>query len=282
MSTLSLGDIDRVEALDGTRLVPGSHLLGVSTDGALLYDSVYSLGHSSYVVATDVKQAHSECWVTTADNAFCRVGADDVQLELGGAHAKQVAATYDNACVLVTDGSVRCWSFTITGMLSRSSVVIDGITDATQLALASTHDIGRPDVPTTTGCAILADRTVRCWGDNYYGQVGNGSRGGTVTTAATVLDGDNDNKPLTNVVAIAIGDETTLALLADGTVYTWGENAFASPDRQSVATRVPDIEDASTIAAGDWLDCALVYREIVCWGGSHREGIDFGFVTPYG
>jgi alpha-tubulin suppressor-like RCC1 family protein len=63
----------------------------------------------------------------------------------------------------------------------------------------------------------LGDGTVRAWGANNRGQLGDG----TNIDRSTPVKLAN----LSNVTAIAVGDYHSLALLADGTVRAWGSNA---------------------------------------------------------
>lgn len=65
-------------------------------------------------------------------------------------------------------------------------------------------------------CALLTDGTVRCWGANYRGQLGDGTT--TFRSAPVRVEG------LSGVVAIAAGDRHTCALRRDGTVWCWGAN----------------------------------------------------------
>ena len=65
-------------------------------------------------------------------------------------------------------------------------------------------------------CAIFSDATVRCWGANESGQLGDG----------TV---DSKNKPvpvagLTSVDAIVAGGAHSCARRTDGSVWCWGSN----------------------------------------------------------
>lgn len=63
-------------------------------------------------------------------------------------------------------------------------------------------------------CALFANGTVRCWGANTYGQLGDG----TTTHRSTPVEVAG----LSNVIAITAGDEHTCALLADGKMRCWG------------------------------------------------------------
>src|SRR5205814_310016 len=67
-------------------------------------------------------------------------------------------------------------------------------------------------------CALLGDRTVRCWGQNSYGEVGNGSVSNFSTPV--VVAG------VTNPRALAVGGYHTCALRPDTSVGCWGENDF--------------------------------------------------------
>ena len=74
------------------------------------------------------------------------------------------------------------------------------------------------------------DGTVWTWGNNGYGQLGNnfGNSGSTMNSSVPVrVVIDTLNTPLTNVIAIAAGGSFSVAVRADGTVWTWGNNDFS-------------------------------------------------------
>lgn len=72
--------------------------------------------------------------------------------------------------------------------------------------------------------ALLRDTTIRAWGDNRYGQLGDGSTDDRWTPVQVV--GPGGGGVLAGVVAIAAGLYHSLALLSDGTVWAWGWNEY--------------------------------------------------------
>jgi alpha-tubulin suppressor-like RCC1 family protein len=65
------------------------------------------------------------------------------------------------------------------------------------------------------GCALRTDATVACWGQNYFGGVGDG----TYTDRGTPV-------PVSAITAtqIVTGADHACALMSDGTVSCWGED----------------------------------------------------------
>lgn len=67
-------------------------------------------------------------------------------------------------------------------------------------------------------CARIVDGTVKCWGINSLGQLGDG----TTTSRATPEVVPN----LLDVVDVAAGADDTCAVVKNGSVYCWGDNRF--------------------------------------------------------
>jgi len=136
-------------------------------------------------------------------------------------------------------------------------------------------------------CAVIADGSVRCWGEGGAGQLGNG---GSVASNVPVTVARPGGGALTGVVGVAAGPEHTCAARVDGTVFCWGDNAFGRlglgtqiiGPTSSVALQVKvgaaAFTGAVTVAAGTEHTCALRFDGTVhCWGRNRygQLGNDF-------
>ena len=102
-------------------------------------------------------------------------------------------------------------------------------------------------------CALTADGTAWCSGDQWYGVLGNPNANGQ--SPAPVSN-------LTNITALAGGYVHTCALLADGTVWCWGSNWYDQLGndttlQSTVPMQVSGLSDVTAIAAGFYHTCAL-------------------------
>jgi alpha-tubulin suppressor-like RCC1 family protein len=114
-------------------------------------------------------------------------------------------------------------------------------------------------------CALLSDGSVKCWGDNSTGQLGN-TAAGTASVTPVPVDG------LTGVVKIDSGTGSTCALMPDSTVRCWGNGGYGLGDG-TTGTNAPTpivvrgLNDAVAIAVGRAYICAIRQTgAVMCWG----------------
>ena len=121
------------------------------------------------------------------------------------------------------------------------------------------------------GYALLSSGTVDAWGDNEFGQLGQGTTTGRSSVPIPV-------KGLAEVTAISAQGNFCLALLANGTVMAWGANEHGQLGDGTTETRtepvpVSGLEHVVAIAAGKAHSLALLSSgEVRAWGaGSHGQ-----------
>ena len=128
--------------------------------------------------------------------------------------------------------------------------------------------------------ALMRDGTVRAWGLNRSGQLGDG----TVISRKTpvVVSG------LKNAVAIAADSRNSMALLADGTVMTWGHGSAALGRTAvkvdapySTPAPVPGVTGIRAIAISDTHAMALTEAgTVMSWGDDAHGRLGQRSLTP--
>jgi alpha-tubulin suppressor-like RCC1 family protein len=131
----------------------------------------------------------------------------------------------DHMVALKSDGTVWAWGYNYHGELGNGTKTGNtaNSTPGQVLTAAATPLTG---ITAVRGgfwhtLALKSDGTVWAWGNNDWGQLGNGSATpsyGGVAYAAQVTG-------LSNVVAIAAGHWHSVAVKSDGSVWTWGLNS---------------------------------------------------------
>jgi len=127
-------------------------------------------------------------------------------------------------------------------------------------------------------CARFSDLTVRCWGENGNGQLGDGTT--TDRAGATPIVG------LTGVVEISAGLSHTCARRGDGTVRCWGLNTYGQlGDGTFVQSTSPVVVSALVgvveLSAGDDHTCARLSDGTVrCWGRNDLSQLGNGPSAP--
>jgi len=221
--------------------------------------------------------------------------------------ALALAAGALHTCALLAGGAVKCWGSGVAGQLGIGAPdnrgdVMDEMGDALP---AVDLGPGESAVGITAGryhtCATLAGGAIKCWGVNFYGQLGLGdtlSRGakpGQMGGALPSVDLGLDAQ----AAAVFAGGGFTCALRVDGALKCWGVNSQGQLGIGSADNRVDMIDEMgallppidlglggpkiATIAAGGNHTCALIVSgHLKCWGANGSGQLGLGDTSDRG
>jgi alpha-tubulin suppressor-like RCC1 family protein len=187
--------------------------------------------------------------------------------------ATALATGYQHACAVVR-GALFCWGSNEWGQLgdgTRNEGHHPGQVAGLDARVVS---VAAGGVHT---CALLEDGSLRCWGHNLYGALGDGSAVDRLTPRAVVALAE----PIASVVA---GQYSTCALSRKGTVSCWGFNVFGVLGDGTVVNRsapspVTLPGPARSIAlAANHMCAALETGEVRCWGINTDGGVGDGTI----
>ena len=190
-----------------------------------------------------------------------------------------IAAGSDHTCALTSTGGVKCWGYNDSGILG------DGSSNNLSTP-ASVNGLASGVIAITAGgahtCALTSTGGVKCWGWNYYGQLGNNS----LTSSTVPVDVAGLSA---GVIAIAAGSTHTCALTSIGGVKCWGRNTWgAVGDGTTIDRRTPvDVSGltsgVSDVAAGRGergTACARTLGGVLkCWGYNDHGQLGDGTLT---
>ena len=175
-----------------------------------------------------------------------------------------IAAGDSHSCALTASQGVKCWGWNAYGQLgdgtNQSSAVpvdVQGLTSGvSEIAVGGSHT-----------CAILLTGSLKCWGYNGNGQLGDG------TTTDRNLPGDVTGLPGV-VYGVSTGLLHTCVMTQSGGVKCWGENFLGAlgdgtrTDRYTPVDVVGLSSGAVSLATGIGHTCALGAQGLWlrCWG----------------
>lgn len=270
---------------DGTTLRRLSATAVVGLDGQVVTTVAAGMRHT----CARLQDSGLRCW---GDNGQGQVGDGSVAERdhpvrvagLGGLLTSTVAAGYWHTCALFSNAGPRCWGSnhygqlgdgTTTDRFSPTPVAGLGALTVTAIAGSESH-----------ACAVISDGSVRCWGKNNRGQLGNGTT--TNSTAPVVVGGLGG----LSVTAVAVGSAHSCARVSDGSVRCWGQNldgqlGDGTTTQQAAPVLVQGLAgvNVTAVVAGGGHTCARSGDGAMrCWGdngaGQLGDGTNLRRLTP--
>lgn len=233
-----------------------------------------------------------------------------------------ISAGQWHTCALTNSGGAKCWGLNSLGQLGNgmSPSPSPSSTPSPTESPTETPTPGGPTptftntpVPTPTGgaglppetypvdvtglssgvlalaaggrhtCALVSGGDVKCWGDNSFGQLGDGTTTSRPAPGSVVGLADV-------VTAITAGNNHTCAVLADGGVQCWGANyggqlGDGTTTSRSIPADVVGLAAGVAIEAGSGHTCAVLDNGLInCWGlnfsGQLGDGTLVGQTSP--
>jgi alpha-tubulin suppressor-like RCC1 family protein len=192
------------------------------------------------------------------------------------------AAGWGSSFAVLADGRIMAWgtrSRGILGITPRAEVEVSAQARPnahTPTPIAAQFDAIDLSVGSDHVLALARDGTVWSWGYGPKGQLGIGPppiiNFKTHTPAAmTFVPFPVQIPGLTDVIAVAAGDDHSMALKRDGTIVSWGGNKFGqlgdgtTVDRTTPAP-VPGIGKVIAIAADSFSVAVLADGRALSWG----------------
>jgi alpha-tubulin suppressor-like RCC1 family protein len=236
--------------------IGGSHACAVVANG-----EVMCWGDNNYgQVARNSKTGPDQCGVGTG------ISCSKLPIKVAGiTGAVDVAAGDSHSCAILADGRTKCWGWNGYGQLGNGGML--PVSPLPQWVTRKAIAVGG-NFLTSHACALYGAGSIKCWGANGNGALGNGQTSNSQGTPVQVSG-------ITNAVTVSAGGHTC-ATLDDGSMSCWGANVFRQigPNATQPNQLTPLGVGLPTVAvsmAGRASTCAIRadqggMRKLICFG----------------
>lgn len=274
VTSISAGEESSCAVVNGQALCWGLNSFGLLGDGTNNNSTtpVAVLGMTSGVgviktgryFSCAIQNSTLQCWGFSSAGGLGNGRSDNYpspQHLTGSGNYIDIKAGHQHACG-VDNGAVKCWGDNGSGQLG------DGSTSSSTTAVQTsglTSGATAVGVGGNWSCAILSGGSLKCWGQNFFGELGDG----TTTQRLTPVNVSGLSSGVTQVAGSS-GFHT--CAVVSGAAKCWGHNDVGQVgDSTNTDRRIPTqvsglTTSVSAISAGNTHNCAIVSGAAKCWG----------------
>ena len=179
-----------------------------------------------------------------SNNTSVTISAEnDLEDTLSNNKVTTVVSEGNNMAAITENGDLYCWGDNSYGQVGNGTTKVQTIPIKVLENVISVSLNVRDD----WGCisaAITTNGDLYCWGDNSYGQVGNG----------TTEDQTIPVKVLENVISVSLNDRFSAATTTNGDLYCWGDNSYGQVGNgttEDQTTPVKVLENVKSVLFND-------------------------------
>ncbi|MEM9242644.1 MAG: hypothetical protein AAGA27_01120 [Pseudomonadota bacterium] len=296
----------------GTGSIGGNSAVPAQVTGGHSFKQI-SVGYKSTCAVTTDNYAY--CWGSNLQGQLGNTSYGSSSLASTGTPAQvldeegnpislaQISMGQFSACGLNASGEAYCWGANNFGQLGIGNINGDSNVTCTeeknnnQSVEVSCFPYAKPvttnqdgvalnfnniKVGHQTACGVAkTDGETYCWGDNEYGQLGNGESGATAyKKQPTAVEGGQ------KFLTVSAGHLTTCAINTNKKAYCWGANAagqlgidtYTDPSQVSTPTAVQHVELFNSIFEGSYYTTCGVAKtgQGYCWGRNNEGQLGIG------
>jgi alpha-tubulin suppressor-like RCC1 family protein len=186
-----------------------------------------------------------------------------------------------HSCALTTAGKAYCWGWGGDGQLGtsfRAFALAPIESDQSPDAVSGGYAFRQLDAGQVGhGCAVTTDSEAYCWGDNAWGQLGDGS------TASKLAPSRVAGAEV--YASVTAGWQHSCGLTSSGAAFCWGSNEFGQLGNGSLANSSSPVAVAGALtfrilSAGDQHTCGITADNLAyCWGLNRHGQLGDGSTT---
>lgn len=184
------------------------------------------------------------------------------------------------SCALTEGGAAKCWGANASGQLGASIPVTTDASTRPVDVVGLSSGVRAIAAGDSHACAITGTGGLKCWGNNSYGQLGDGS---TTNRNAPV-----DVSGLTSgVTAVVAGAAHTCAIISAGGLKCWGMNDNGQlgdgtyEQRNTPVSVLGHADGVSVVGTWGQHACAIRNSNVRCWGLNSVGQLGRYSTSPY-